>query len=538
MKNQIILAASKLGFFKAKKSEKKEAIIYELLASFPKSPDFISDILNQEIEKRKLKSEKKANNRLLAELEKPISNGYTEKTIDNIEGNIFVVSAVQNNTDLNNDFYAALMRYVEYKKAKIILGEILYNKNAFAQPDDISSESVYFDPRISKFIIRDNIMLSNNLMFIGKAHILPTVQYPLNGFNSVSPCGVDCIIPASKIALKCTASLKNSDAGKILYSTGTLTAMNYIQRRIGVSAESLHNFGALVIEINEGIHSVRQLEFINGCFIDEGIAFYPDRIEHNIPASTLQFGDIHAEKMDKFNLNHANDLIARFKPDNLILHDLCDFSSRNHHNIKDPLFIYNNDKAKQSIIGDLNKVISVLNNFQYDGNIIVIESNHDLALLKYLKEIKDFRLDPINAEFYLWAMLACYQNAYDANFNILEYCLKFNNGTVKDIFDNGLQYIRDDVVFHKTDDSVMIAGVEHGNHGHHGTNGSRGSPKGLASLGIALNSGHTHTPEIVGKVYVGGVLASLDLGYNTGASSWRIASVVTWPNGGRQIIFK
>jgi hypothetical protein len=52
-----------------------------------------------------------------------------------------------------------------------------------------------------------------------------------------------------------------------------------------------------------------------------------------------------------------------------------------------------------------------------------------------------------------------------------------------------------------------------------------------------MNTGHTHTPSILGACYTAGVAGSLEMGYNIGASSWRLANILTWPNGQRQIIF-
>ena len=86
----------------------------------------------------------------------------------------------------------------------------------------------------------------------------------------------------------------------------------------------------------------------------------------------------------------------------------------------------------------------------------------------------------------------------------------------------------------------MLAGVEMGNHGHSGANGAKGGgARGFAKLGVRTNTGHTHTPGIAnGLAYVAGIAAgNIDFGYNIGPSSWRMASICTWGNGARQIIF-
>ena len=247
--------------------------------------------------------------------------------------------------------------------------------------------------------------------------------------------------------------------------------------------------------------------------------------------AALQPGDIHAEKMLLKNLKGISDLLELLKPDFLILHDLLDFSSRNHHNVKDCTFIHKQTVNMQTVHGDLLSMTEVIDYFVTRcKNIVVIESNHDLALNTWLKN-EDFKKDPINAVVYLQCMLAIYKYheenpGAENSLNMLEYAYK--------------EICRgkgENVIFNRVDESFILAGVEMGSHGHNGINGSKGSPEQFRKLGIAMNTGHTHSPSIQGKVYTAGVSASLELGYNVGASSWMIAHIVTYNNGQRQIIF-
>jgi len=84
------------------------------------------------------------------------------------------------------------------------------------------------------------------------------------------------------------------------------------------------------------------------------------------------------------------------------------------------------------------------------------------------------------------------------------------------------------------DDSLIIAGIEHGLHGHLGPNGARGNPKNLRSVGKA-NTGHTHSAGITEGVYTAGVFGHLDMGYNKGLSSWSHSFILTYENGKRTI---
>lgn len=50
------------------------------------------------------------------------------------------------------------------------------------------------------------------------------------------------------------------------------------------------------------------------------------------------------------------------------------------------------------------------------------------------------------------------------------------------------------------------------------------------------SSGHTHTPKVVEGVYVAGVGANLDQGYNRGPTTWAHAHIVQYDNGKRAIL--
>ena len=53
-----------------------------------------------------------------------------------------------------------------------------------------------------------------------------------------------------------------------------------------------------------------------------------------------------------------------------------------------------------------------------------------------------------------------------------------------------------------------------------------------------MNTGHTHTPSICGKVYTAGVSVSSRMDYTIGAAeNNRVAHIVTYCNGQRSIIF-
>lgn len=535
-KQNVILTAQTLGYFRAKAEEKKAGIFSEMLELEDFDADKADDyraILEAETLRRHNVSQaraRKALARVEAEQAKPLTAGMDDAHghIADYPPGLYIVTAAQNNTDLDRVFFDSLQHYCKENNARLLVARITYNKNGFQQAQD-DTDGVYYDPLVLPYLIDGQIRLGGAIDFCAQANVLPTAKNPLSGFESITAAGVDVIIPASKIALKCTAALKNGK-GKVLYSTGTVTKRNYILRKAGAVAATEHNIGALVVDTRGATPIVRQLERMpdNDGFYDDGRFYTPSQSWQESPLA-VQFGDIHAEKMEPENLLKLCRIIEQYQPEHVILHDVMDFSSRNHHNIKDCAFMYAQQVKGATVAGDIAEVAHVVDTLAYyRAKIHVIESNHDLAINTWLKNA-DFKADPINALTYLRCMTALYEHIAKGGgeFNMLRFAYAEIGGGQN----------AESIAFHETDESVILAGVEMGCHGHTGINGSRGSPQQFRTLGVPMNTGHTHTPAISGACYTAGVTGSLEMGYNIGPSSWKLANIFTYANGQRQIVF-
>lgn len=534
---EIIAFFSSENFFRLKSQEKQKEKFESLKESFNQefnqelTEEIFNELLLYQLTQQKAKKEREREKMRKAAM-LPISSGLNNATdhIKTLPHGRYVLTAAQNNTDIDSNFFESLLNYCKEKNAQLLVGKLTYNKNGFLQPDVQDSE-LWYDSAIKPYLVQGQICLGDNFHFIADANVLPTAKNPLSGFDGITKAGINAIIPASKIALKVSAALKNAPI-KIITSTGSVTKRNYILRKAGTVAAIEHNIGAVFVDTEtKELRHLEQMERFTG-FYDIDKLYQPSEVISIESISCLQLGDIHAEKMENESLQKAINLIQKLNPEYLIVHDVLDFSSRNHHNIKDSTFIHMQHVNKNTVKGDLKSVAKVLDTLaecMNDGVIHVIESNHDLAINTWLKN-SDFKDDPINAVTYLECMLALYKHTEktgNTDFNMLKYAYtKIGKGKQS----NWIQ-------FHETDESLIISGVEHGCHGHNGVNGSRGSPMQFRALGIAMNTGHTHSPSIHGKVYTAGVTASLELGYNVGASSWAIAHIATYENGQRQIIF-
>ena len=534
MQKNIILTAQMLGFFRAKDPEQQNLIFEEMLelAEFQDHQATVSAVLEGELLRRHVQYQNRAAktvDRIIANAAKPLTAGALSATdhINHMPPGKYVLTTAQNNTDVCPVFFESLRNYCVSNNATLLVAKTTYNLNGFQE----TPEGVYYDPLIVPYLVEGQINLGGTIEFCSQANVLPTAKNPLASFEGITGVGVSVIIPATKIALKCTAALKGGKA-KELYSTGAITRRNYIMRKAGAVAATEHNIGALFVDTTGANYVARHLELMAGSdgFFDENVYYTADSCTYGVSPEVMHFGDIHAEKMEEKNLNKMLELLERYQPKHVLLHDVMDFSSRNHHNIKDCAFMFNQSMLSRTIRQDIVHVGRVIKSLaEYGGIVHIVESNHDLAINTYLKN-QDFKEDPVNAVLYLDCMLALYKHVEEegnTDFNMLEY-----------VFDKySTSVYRGNILFHSMDESLVLAGVECGCHGHVGSNGARGGPAQFRALGIPINTGHTHTPSIMGGCYTAGVTGSLEMGYNVGASSWRLANVVIWPNGQRQVLF-
>lgn len=540
MNTDVIAFFAAENLFRLKTEERQrerfDSLAKPFAAEFEREPtdeDFAM-LMTYQAEKKQAKLEKEKAKLAKAET-LPVASGFdtVSEHIQSLPAGAYVLTSAQNNTNVDANALAALLVFCERKGAKLMAGRLTYNKSGFSQPDvNAEGDDLWYDPAIKPYLVNGQIDLDGCYHFVADANVIPTAKHPIAGFDGITPAGIGAIIPASKISLKVSAAMKNAPT-KIVTSTGAITKRNYILRKTGAIAAMEHNIGALYVNTVTGeIRHLEQMEGENGFFDIDGF-YSADGFRTSIRGDVAAFqpGDIHAEKADWDNINKVVDLIQDLQPEHLLIHDVLDFSSRNHHNIKDPMFLHAQFVAGNTVENDLRTVAEVLDELTgaSSAKVHIIESNHDLAIETWVKNA-DWKVDPINAEVYLKLALAKVEFQREnpgKPFNMLEFAYReIAQGEYASQID-----------FHKVDESLIIAGTEMGCHGHNGSNGAKGSPVGFRNLGIAMNTGHTHSPGINGRVYTAGVTASLEMGYNIGASSWALAHVVTYRNGQRQVLF-
>ena len=466
--------------------------------------------------------------------DKPVASGEIDCPVKHrkaLTGNKFVFTSAQNNTYVHDKFLKSLLHYCEEEGAELVVGTYHYNKNGF---QNASKDDVWFDPKVRDYILDESCEIAEGLVYCGELNILPTAVNPISGLQNYTNKD-SAIIPHAKLQLESLPTPKH-DPAKMMYTTGTVTQRNYVQMKAGQKASHNHVFSALVVEIDvDGDWFVRQLvaESETGKFFDLGWYYTPEGKEQEpYCVEAINWGDIHTAKLDHIvadiSWGEREDSMAyELLPNYVFLHDVFDQQSRNHHNVKDPYFKFQMYKqGTESVKDEVTLTANLIERMdKVCEKVVVVESNHDLALERYLRE-QDYKNDPVNAIFFLELQL---QNYYAMDEGRKLHTFKTACNLVNDNLD--------DVVFLCEDESFKICGdIECGQHGHVGNNGSRSSPRTFQMQGGRFNTGHTHSAAIKDGVYTAGVSGCLDMGYNKGGSSWSNSHIVTYSNGKRCII--
>lgn len=489
---------------------------------------------------RKAKATKPA-----SEDSRPVSGGVIadpSESRERLVGKRFVLTSAQNNTHLHEDFWHALLHYASKTGAQLLVSRFTYNKNAWrngstlegVNAETAGDQGLWYDDRISPYVCDRQVKLAGDFVFCGELDILPTAATPLESLRSYTGPNSGAV-PHTKVHMVSMATMLDEPA-KLLYSTGTVTQRNYIDRKAGQVATFHHTFAALVVEVDDdGDWFARQLiADDSGVFYDLDRAYGPgwDAPASEFGETIVTLGDIHIEKVDAAAVAGAIGLCQHVKAAHVTVHDLIDFTHRNHHNINDPYFLveqhYQGVKSVEEGMAMGARFLWALMNVLPDTKIHVIRSNHDQAFERWLKNSAAFH-DPVNAPY--WCL---------ANSEKLA-AIKANHK--HDVFVWAMHYaairmgaVLSDIHFVDEDESLVINGIQHSIHGHRGPNGSKGNPKAYRQLGCKVNSAHTHAAGIIDGVFTAGTLSLLRLGYNAGPSSWSQSHVLTHPSGKRAII--
>ena len=479
------------------------------------------------------------------------------------DAKIFVITAAQNATPVHEGFWNSLIRYCEHRGAELLIGQIRY-KNATsvwtesqkdaewwldppAPPYDIRSEeyrrlteeeyNAKMYPR-RKYLWNVRRKLNDNLVLLGDIRTQPTAVTPLQGFESITH-RESGILPHTKVQLKTIATLAGQ-LPKILTTTGAVTVRNYTDSKAGKLGEFHHTLGAVVVEVQgPKIFHLRQInaDGETGAFYD-----IPDgELTYYQPSGWgksskrplgIALGDIHLRNADPKALRATTaEILEQLDPEEVILHDVQDGETVNHHSEKDPFVGTARSYSQRDVVEkETMECFDFIAGLSRTRRVVVAPSNHHDWLHGWIK-FSDWRqLSPKNRAFYLRTALLLQQAAQGLTPDQAERLNAFIE----------LAKIRfrktDTVKILDYDESHRLADIECGLHGHLGPNGARGTARNYARIGVKTIAGDCHSPEIFEGAWRAGTLSLLKRGYNKGPSGWLNTNVLVYPNGKRTMI--
>jgi hypothetical protein len=431
------------------------------------------------------------------------------------KSDFYLITCAQAHTPINSTVWEGMKAYAEEIGAQIIVVPITYynNKTSFKPYPTI------WHPELLPYMFAREDKIHPYLTLISDANVLPTAERPLRGFEGVTG-EESSIVGHPRHHLEVVPTLPNS-RDKFMMTTGAITIPNYRKARVGKKAEFHHIEGFLVVEIlsNEAFNFRHVSSCEDGSFQDLVYTWDGKKIKKDGRAECIIFGDVHVGQEDPEMIEKTRDVLDILNPKSIVLHDIFDGHSINHHQAKDFVHQVKLEKSgKNDLESEIGEVFSFIDSFK-EWNPVIVPSNHNDWLDKWLR-LGGGDKDIKNAIIFNELRWELYNN--DCAKGILAHLIdreKKVNKTWRGV-----------KTLHRND-SYKVCGHELNNHGDLGSNGAKGTPNTFRKLNVKIVSGDKHFLYTLDGAYGVGVSTVKDHGYNRGLSSWTQSHGVINANG-------
>jgi hypothetical protein len=225
--------------------------------------------------------------------------------------------------------------------------------------------------------------------------IQPTAVNPMSGLEGMS--GINsCIFGSPKVQMEMIPVLEGGKP-KQMITTGAVTKMNYTDSKSGKKGEFHHTFGFVIVEIKDKeVFFSRQITANDktGAFSDLYYHVNNGEVTRLKEISAIVLGDIHYGQHDQAVIDKTFELLDVVKPEHVVLHDIFDGSSISHHEMKDPFLQFGKEVlGTNSVEKEINAMMSGLKSFEKFKNVVIVRSNHDDFLDRWLKN-EDWKKQP------------------------------------------------------------------------------------------------------------------------------------------------
>ena len=455
----------------------------------------------------------------------------------------YILTSAQNNTHVHEPFWENVLAMAKHYDAKIMVGTFSYNQNNFGKlavkngTKKDYQEDLWFDPAIAPYISDGRYELAPGLSWCGNMNILPTEDNPISGLETYGGSN-SVIFPHTKIEMRSIATTPDLPV-KMIYTTGTVTQMNYLQKKLGIKAEHHHRYAFLLVEVDsQGNWWVRQVAARkNGRNIQDlnVVIEGGEVVSTEAHVDAITWGDLHSTNAQPEVVEASLGMLDTLHPTYQFLHDIMEGASINRH-VRKHKAIHEKFttwlRGLNRVAAELSKTKETVERYLRPWcHTVVPDANHDRSWLKAWLQEYDYRPDPANTELFLRLQSFMYSELRAGK-------LAKNVNLTKFAMENEAGLKPGAVKFLLPDESFEIKEVECGLHGHLGPNGSFGSPQNLAKIGKKATTAHTHAAGIFHGLYVAGTSSKLTEGwdYTCGPSSWGWSHVVLYPNGQRAIV--
>lgn len=413
----------------------------------------------------------------------------------------YLITCAQNGTPVFTEFLENMKAYAEFLKAELIVIPSRY-KNPTSVFTDRDHDR--WDDDVMPYLSARRHDIHPHLTILGDIKVQPTTSNPLGGKELITGMS-SCIIGHPRVHLKSVPRLPDY-MPKVMMTTGAVTVPNYTDSNAGKIGHAHHTFGFVIVEIKDNqVFYPRQVTATDsGSFTDLCYKVSKGRVSKVKRIEALSMGDVHLGQHDAEVLAVTEEkLIKKFKPRHVILHDIMDGYSVNHHAVRDPIYQFLAEKyGKNDVNAELEMVMHFLGQWK-KYNLVISNGNHDNWLDQYIRRM-DWRKDVKNAQIYnkMHGLLL----EEKAPKGLLAYLIEERFG--------------DKITCLGVSDSYRVMDWELGFHGHLGVNGARGSNNTFKKLSTKIIKAHDHTPTRIDGCISNGTTTKLSMGYNTGLTTW------------------
>ncbi len=435
----------------------------------------------------------------------------------------FIITWAQNDTPVHEAFISNIEAYAKQIKAGI---HVIAGR--YKNPTSVFTDKKYetWSDRILDYLDANRHEVHKYMWIMSDVKIQPTAVDPMTGLQGMS--GINsCIFGSPKVQLE-TIPVLEGNIPKMMLTTGACTVNNYTDSKAGKKGEFHHTLGFVIVEIKDDeVFFARQVTALDdGSFSD---LYY--RVKYNEETGSSEvtrqstmaaivLGDLHYGQHDPRIIKRTLKLFDKLKPENVVLHDVFDGLSINHHELNDPFIQFQREMdGSNSLRHEIDAMLIGLEDFK-DYNVTVVRSNHDDFLDRWLKNT-DWRKASTLRNSIEYMEFAALLLKGEAPQGIIPHLIKQKFPTFNTL---------------GRSDSFIVNDWELGLHGDVGSNGSRGSLLQFRKLNRKMVVGHYHSPGRKDGALSVGTSTKLRVNYNVGPSSWLQSHVLIHNDGKAQHI--